>query len=455
MAKLKIGNKTKFISTSARVIIKDGKYLCIIYRNKRWSLNVSLTDSVLSDDEQKKILVNNRITSYYNGTAFEKDTINKMITERLNFINNLINEAFKQGVDTLEYINTHYTSERKKLEVLRYDKNTSIGQAFEAFVTNKKNKLKDFNKDNSFDRYKSGVVRLQHYEASNPSQLADFNIDWVINYARYLSKPFKKTFDVKDTVYEKEYSVTKTYKQGNSTIYRSIQDLVTCMKNVKTVDPDFNPDFEAIREWMNSLQQPQKDEDNNVMALTLEQFNALKAYTPNPKFKWEVNTYNLYLFCCNTGLRYSDAVRLNDTYVVNDTIKMKAQKTSNTFEVPLNPTALEIYEKYNRDFRNKFPVSQQINKNLRKMVKKIPEFHTPTVLYEYSLGKIIEKKLKLYEALKFHSSRKTFVTMLIQNNPNITIDSIMRLTSWSDIQQIKHYLSIHQKNANNAVSLNF
>ncbi len=436
----------KTTSIKASIKLRENKYVVIYHRNQLFRTGITID----TPDEFK----NGQLTSRYKGKEDYRE-MNLLIQQKHQLINRLISEAGIKGVDTLDYVNAHFNTEQRKLMKLKLTSKTTLTEAYEEYVKIKKNKLKDFTEDRSFQRYLSEVSRLKDYEKVCPSTLSDLvDIDWFHDFIRYLAKPSTKKIEVYNTKTEQTYSVTKNMQQGNSTISRFLQDLITFLKSVQ-LNSELKFPIQEIIDLNKSLLKPSDDSDN-IIVMTKAQWNAFKKYKPREKYEWEVDTYNLFRFATNVGMRFCDCIRLNDDYVNQDNvISMQAQKTRGRFTVPMNEDALAIYEKYGRDFRKVFKKNQRININLEKILKRIPEFCDTVITHDYNIG-VTERRVKSFDLIKFHASRRTFVSFSIKNNARL--DQIKAWTGWKDLRVLNHYWNVFKKDEeknNDLLVLNF
>lgn len=432
----KIKKMVKPISLSAKFVIRNGRTPCIYYRNKRFSLNISISD------EKEFDLKTGKLTHHYRGT--DREEINLNIQKRFQSFNALITQALADKVDTLEYLSAHFEKADRDLKKLNIDNSTTISFAYENWIAEKEKGIIVGIGRRSSERYYSQLSRIKDFEKTNKTKLHLIDMNWIKDYAVFLATPFEKSYNVIDKINEREYKSTKILKQTNTTIQRGFKDLVSFLKAQQEIQPEFKFPIVEINKYINSLDCAFEDNEN-ITVLSRQQWIDYKEYEPREKFPWEVKTYDLFRFCCNTGLRYSDAIRLNDEYIINgNQISMKAQKTRNKFSVVMNEDAFRIYNKYHRDFRKKFPVNQQINFNLTKLLKKIPSFCETVDKTVYTLNKMETQKIPFYEKISFHDSRKTFVSFIITNHKTDgkALELIMRFTGWTDTRTLKHYLQV-------------
>ena len=125
-----------------------------------------------------------------------------------------------------------------------------------------------------------------------------------------------------------------------------------------------------------------------------------------------------YIFCCYTGLGYSEMFSLKKTDLKKDEdgtlwIYKEREKTDRAFSIPLifNET-LDIIEKYKNN--GEFLLPRISNQYFNRVLKKIA----------FILG--IEKRLT------HHIARKTFATTVLLNN-NIPIETVSKLLGHSKI----------------------
>ena len=87
------------------------------------------------------------------------------------------------------------------------------------------------------------------------------------------------------------------------------------------------------------------------------------------------DTRDVFLFCCYTGLRYSDAAKLTWDDIHNNKIEIVTKKTSDRLIIDFNRMTKALFEKYsNSHYKGKkvFPVisNQKMNSICRSCVCK-------------------------------------------------------------------------------------
>jgi len=136
-----------------------------------------------------------------------------------------------------------------------------------------------------------------------------------------------------------------------------------------------------------------------------------------------------YLFCCYTGLAYSDLKQLNRHHFIQQKeggyyMLKPRQKTGQDSIIPLLPVAQGILQKYSltkdfRDFRWHVSANQKMNQRL----------------------KTIGEKADLKKALHMHLARHTFATTITLSN-GVPIESVSSMLGHATLRQTQHYAKI-------------
>lgn len=142
----------------------------------------------------------------------------------------------------------------------------------------------------------------------------------------------------------------------------------------------------------------------------------------NPEIK------RAFLFCLNTGLRFSDVKRLKFSNISNGKIIMIQSKTQQQVTIDLNKNALSIL--------------MQADTN-KELVFTLPE-RTQCIV----AVKKWAHKAGIAKNITWHSSRHTFATLLLQNNANIkTVSSLLGHSSLNHTQKYLHLVDSLKKDA--------
>ncbi len=136
-----------------------------------------------------------------------------------------------------------------------------------------------------------------------------------------------------------------------------------------------------------------------------------------------------FLFCCYTGLAYSDLRQLRREHLIlqgnSDYYILKPrQKTGQDCIIPLLPAAKQILQKYSpcpdfRDFRWHVSANQKMNQRLK------------------SIGDIAN----LSKPLHMHLARHTFATTITLSK-GVPIETVSSMLGHASIRQTQHYAKI-------------
>lgn len=163
------------------------------------------------------------------------------------------------------------------------------------------------------------------------------------------------------------------------------------------------------------------------LALTKDQLNQLRELIASEALEDHFDLVaKMFVFSCLTGLRISDARRLQWSQIEDGVLKVVPHKTRNRKQtivrVPLCKEAVEVLpEQDDRKLVWNSPCDQVINRHLKK------------------IGKRLGWNLKL----TFKVSRDTFGTLFIEFGG--TVEVLQALLGHSKIQQTMKYVTIHEE----------
>jgi integrase len=204
--------------------------------------------------------------------------------------------------------------------------------------------------------------RVAHFESLKKHILnysprvtfSDINEDYFIGFTKYLQSSRSMRMTHKDA----------EYGMKNTTISSVIVSFKSFLRWAKKNDyykgnvlDNFKPKFKGI-----------DSEDKEIIYLTWGELMRLYEY----KFEHtcQSETRDVFCFCCFTGLRYSDVVKLKKNDVKSDCVFVVTQKTTKPLKIELNKYSSAILEKYkNNDSENALPVMPMkvVNKHLKEI----------------------------------------------------------------------------------------
>lgn len=256
--------------------------------------------------------------------------------------------------------------------------------------------------------------------------------EWMIYLrdAKVLRTPRRKKEE--RTVYDKEDFIGLK----NSTLNKKIDFLRWFLTWATEKGYNQNTAYQTFRP---TLKQTQK----KVIYLTKEELQRIQALDLSKNTHLEP-VRDVFLFCCFTGLRFSDVYNLKRTDIKDDHIEVTTVKTADSISVELNKISREILDKYKNI---KFPggkalpvmQNQPMNRCLKKLSKmaKIDEEIRITTYKGRERQDVVKKK---WELVGTHAGRRTFIVNALSLGiaPNV----IMKWTGHSDYKAMKPYVDV-------------
>lgn len=284
-------------------------------------------------------------------------------------------------------------------------------------------------KETDFIEYCQNLYK-QRYDLDKISYSYWYNKSLVINHFRDFFK-------------EKYNRETISLCELNSSLFEEYKTYRITKKNcLESVNKSLVPLFEGIKDlYENCLIEPMvykgiygKYESTKtrvydpvvkekiIRYLTPEQLNEFVQIFKNMRRQKTYEYMMMFLFSVNTGLRISDVVTLEWSHIdfEEKLLKKNMVKTKEVVEIYLNPTAIEILNRW-----KKWNCNQRFVFNLMKEdidFKDSKRVHNTI----YSKNRIIQtslrsigEKMNLPFHLTFHVARHTFAVFTLRQNPNI------------------------------------
>lgn len=152
----------------------------------------------------------------------------------------------------------------------------------------------------------------------------------------------------------------------------------------------------------------------------------------------------MFLFCCFTGLRYSDVAKLTHADVKEGFIDIVTKKTVDGIRIELNKHSQAILDKYKgKEYKGDkvFPVisNQRMNEYLKELCE-ICGIDTPTKVVYFLGNERIEETYPKFALVSTHCGRRTFVVNALRLG--IPAEVIIRWTGHADYKSMKPYIKI-------------
>ncbi len=156
-------------------------------------------------------------------------------------------------------------------------------------------------------------------------------------------------------------------------------------------------------------------------------------------------TRDVFIFCCFSGLRYSDVKQLRKTNIHEDYFEIITEKTNDSLKIELNDYSKGILEKY-KNIKGDFALPVLSNQSTNLYLKAIGEMAGLNRMIHKTIflgNERIIKEMTLAEALTFHVARKTFITMALYLDIQPAV--FMKWTGHKSFNTLKRYLGIVDK----------
>ncbi len=148
---------------------------------------------------------------------------------------------------------------------------------------------------------------------------------------------------------------------------------------------------------------------------------------------------DLFLFCCVTGIAYSDTQRIDNTNINQGLIEYRRSKNNSVAITPLNHIAEKILLKYGGSPPT---ISNQKYNLYLKVLFNYLELERPVKTFMKVMGKTYTTVEPLCDVITSHVARKTFVMLLLRRK--VPIQDIMDMTGHADYKSIKPYINVHR-----------
>lgn len=152
---------------------------------------------------------------------------------------------------------------------------------------------------------------------------------------------------------------------------------------------------------------------------------------------------DMFLFCCLTGLRFSDMQRLEWRHVFRNSIRMYTKKTMKLVEIELNPLSLNIISRYDNGAQDGYVFPRIDNGTMNKVLKTIGQqigLSTNINRLYYRHGKREEDTISKSRAITTHTGRHTFAVQALSSGVPGSV--VMAWTGHSDYDSLKPYMDI-------------
>lgn len=196
----------------------------------------------------------------------------------------------------------------------------------------------------------------------------------------------------------------------------------------------------AYKTFVPTLKQTQK----KVIYLTKEELKAVRDLELKGDDAFLEPVRDIFLFCCFSSLRYSDASSLKWNDVKDDHIEVTTVKTADSISIEINDMMRSILDKY-KDVPSKdglvFPyyTNQAMNRDI-KVLCRIAGIDQDERITTYRGNERIDEIKKKYELVGTHTGRRTFIVNALSRG--IAPSVVMKWTGHASYNSMKPYIDI-------------
>jgi site-specific recombinase XerD len=148
---------------------------------------------------------------------------------------------------------------------------------------------------------------------------------------------------------------------------------------------------------------------------------------------------DLFLFQILTGIRYSDLVNVNKSYVINNSLSFEMWKVSKRVTIPLHSMALSILERNDYLLGEKCKSLKNYNLDIKTVCESAgltDDIHSLKI----RLNRKVADNTQLYKLVSTHVGRTTFITNCLISG--ISPYLVMEYTGHKKIETLSGYMRI-------------
>jgi integrase len=246
-----------------------------------------------------------------------------------------------------------------------------------------------------------------------------------------LRTPRKKKGDRKDYDHEDIIGLK------NSTILKKLEYLRWFLNWATDMGYNSNRAFKSFRP---TLKQTQK----KVIYLTKEELGKVRALELTGEKAYLEPVRDVFLFCCFSGLRHSDANNLRRSDIKGDHIEITTVKTADSISVEMNDITKAILEKYKDvPFKDNKALPNLTNQAMNRDVKelcKLAGINEEIRITTYKGSTRTDEVFPKWAKVGTHTGRRTFIVHAL--SLGIAPDVVMKWTGHSDYKAMRPYIDI-------------
>ncbi len=223
----------------------------------------------------------------------------------------------------------------------------------------------------------------------------------------------------------------------NSTILKKLEYLRWFLNWATDMGYNSNRAYKSFRP---TLKQTQK----KVIYLTKEELSKVRALELTGDNAYLDPVRDVFLFCCFSGLRHSDANNLRRSDIKGDHIEITTVKTADSISIELNDITKAILEKYKDvPFKDNKALPNLTNQAMNRDVKelcKLADINEEIRITTYKGSTRTDEVFPKWAKIGTHTGRRTFIVHAL--SLGIAPDVVMKWTGHADYKAMRPYIDI-------------
>ena len=319
------------------------------------------------------------------------------INQRLVKITSAVDEAFAQ-LELREEEETPTTVREELKRILDEEKSTrlTVEQTYQLLIDEREKELKEtpataqwskgtLTKHKTMQKHLSEFRSTLYFEDINDELLAKFEL----------------------------FLIGKGLSNGY--VFKSMKDIKTFLNWATKKGYNRNLKYQSYQQRFHD--ETTSDTAVNHFALTPDELQSIMTF---PTHREAIDrARDIFVFCCFTGLRFSEVITLKWSNLDGDILDTTAQKTGQRKRIPLAEDALRILSKYppapDEQDPSLFPKisNQKFNAHMKE-VGKLAGLTGDWIIETQNGRTRTRKTVKKYEVLASHCGRRTFTTLCLR-----------------------------------------
>lgn len=356
------------------------------------------------------------------------------INQRLIKIASAVDDAFDQ-LELREEEVTPTTVRDELKRILDEEKSTrlTVGQTYQLLIDERENELKETPataqwSKGTLTKHKTMLKHLLDFRAT--LYFEDINDELLAKFELFL--------------------IGKGLSNGY--VFKSMKDIKTFLNWATMKGYNRNLKYKSYQQRFHN--ETTSDTAVNHFALTPEELQSIMTF---PTHREAIDrARDIFVFCCFTGLRFSEVMALKWSNLDGDILDTTAQKTGQRKRIPLSDDPMRILSKYpkvpDEDDPRLFPKisNQKFNEHMKE-VGKLAGLTGDWIIETQSGRERTRTTVKKYEVLASHCGRRTFTTLCLRKG--MSPEDIRAVTGHTTAGMMMKYVKFDDESKREKMSL--